>query len=239
MSGLVFFDDDENNDVVEEWMNNDVETLARGGIEETVVTGASKGGLGFSESAQATKQDKSKADQAKEKQKALLNKKKNNFIKRDEDDEDLHGVVLDHVEESRTTFKSKQEKKDEGNKRILDIQQQKNAKKAKKVENVASVTKGVNTESAAAAPKSITPTLATTPSAINTAITSATTQAAQAEEDRRVNSRIRKRTKTRSKQKNIRKDNRSDTVKPAYLVVKNKEYKGRPLTDRTKQILGV
>ena len=54
-------------------------------------------------------------------------------------------------------------------------------------------------------------------------------------------SRKRKRTKTRSKQKNIRKDNRPDAKKPVYLQAGASldEYKGRMLTEQTKQRLGI
>jgi hypothetical protein len=49
----------------------------------------------------------------------------------------------------------------------------------------------------------------------------------------------RKRKKTRSKQKNIRRDNRQDTQKPEYLRVGSAEYRGRPLTDATKAVIGI
>jgi len=47
----------------------------------------------------------------------------------------------------------------------------------------------------------------------------------------------RKRQKTRSKQKNIRRDNRPDNEKPEHLRLGSGAYKGRPLTQATKQVL--
>jgi hypothetical protein len=49
----------------------------------------------------------------------------------------------------------------------------------------------------------------------------------------------RKRRKVRSKQKNIRKDNRSISEKPSYLIPGNPGYKGRPITQATKEKLGL
>lgn len=49
----------------------------------------------------------------------------------------------------------------------------------------------------------------------------------------------RKRKKTRSKQKNIRKDTRSNEAKPDHLKVDSTDYRGRQLTDETKKRLGI
>ena len=48
-----------------------------------------------------------------------------------------------------------------------------------------------------------------------------------------------KRKKSRSKQKNIRKDNRSETDRPSYLNHGSSGYAGRPLTNATKEKLGL
>ena len=48
-----------------------------------------------------------------------------------------------------------------------------------------------------------------------------------------------KRPKTRSKQKNIRRDKRAPEHKPSHLRVGSKEYRGRPITPATKQLLGI
>jgi hypothetical protein len=269
MSSLVFFDDDANNEVLDEWMNNDTGTLVKGSTIEAAAAPASaaKGGLGFAESSQQTKQKKVPDTKAKQ-----LNKAKNNL--RYEEDDELHGVVADDVEESRTSFKSKKEKEIEGQKRKIDNQQQKMeqqlSKKARKLQNAANVNTTVPTTAAAesnatgaSAQKnaagiannngncnnknnnsqnsSNAASKPTTNSSVNTGAASAAGEGAnaKAEGERRENSRIRKRTKTRSKQKNIRKDNRADNLKPAHLVVKDKEYKGRPLTQQTKAVLGI
>jgi hypothetical protein len=49
----------------------------------------------------------------------------------------------------------------------------------------------------------------------------------------------RKRTKTRSKQKNIRRDHREQDKKPIHLQFGSKEYRGRPLSKETKNVLNI
>eukprot|EP00533_Pseudo-nitzschia_delicatissima_P001419 CAMPEP_0116089654 /NCGR_PEP_ID=MMETSP0327-20121206/6537_1 /TAXON_ID=44447 /ORGANISM="Pseudo-nitzschia delicatissima, Strain B596" /LENGTH=312 /DNA_ID=CAMNT_0003580853 /DNA_START=108 /DNA_END=1046 /DNA_ORIENTATION=- len=48
-----------------------------------------------------------------------------------------------------------------------------------------------------------------------------------------------KRRKVRSRQKNIRKDNRSADEKPAHLIPGNRNYKGRPMTQATREKLNL
>jgi hypothetical protein len=49
----------------------------------------------------------------------------------------------------------------------------------------------------------------------------------------------RKRKKVRSKQKNIAKDNRTANEKPSHLVLGRADYSGRPMTQTTKDKLGI
>jgi hypothetical protein len=254
MSGLVFFDDDTNNDVLDEWMNNDSATLAKGAnLGSEVPAAETKGGLGYADSAKGAKQNKAAADSKQQKQQ-LLNKKKQNITKVDHDDDELHGVVADMGEESRTSVVSQKDKEALNQKRKAD-----NAQQSNKKTKVQAGAQGNNSTSTAAATNSdvnkvgneaksqatvakVSAGTGSTPSGRTDTHTGTNNSGAAAvsdDADKRVNSRIRKRTKTRSKQKNIRKDNRSDTLKPAHLVVKNKDYQGRPLTDRTKAVLGV
>jgi hypothetical protein len=254
MSGLVFFDDDTNNDVLDEWMNNDSATLAKGAsLGSELPAAETKGGLGYADSAKGAKQNKAAVDSKQQKQQ-LLNKKKQNITKVDHDDDELHGVVTDMGEESRTSVVSRKDKDALNQKRKAD-----SAQKSNKKQKAQTGAQGNNSASAASAPNSDTNKVGseakdqasvgkvsagtgTAPAGkkdINSGTNTSGAAAVSDDADKRVNSRIRKRTKTRSKQKNIRKDNRSDTLKPAHLVVKNKDYQGRALTDRTKAVLGV
>jgi hypothetical protein len=256
MSGLVFFDDDTNNDVLDEWMNNDSATLAKGAsLGSELPAAETKGGLGYADSAKGAKQNKAAVDSKQQKQQQLLNKKKQNITKVDHDDDELHGVVTDMGEESRTSVVSRKDKDALNQKRKAD-----SAQKSNKKQKVQTGAQGSNSASTASATNSggtnrvgneaknqasvgkVSAGTGSTPSGkkdINSGTNTSGAAAVSDDADKRVNSRIRKRTKTRSKQKNIRKDNRSDTLKPAHLVVKNKDYQGRPLTDRTKAVLGV
>jgi len=49
----------------------------------------------------------------------------------------------------------------------------------------------------------------------------------------------RKRRKVRSRQKNIRKDNRAVNEKPTHLIPGNRNYQGRPMTQATREKLGL
>jgi hypothetical protein len=255
MSGLVFFDDDTNNDVLDEWMNNDSATLAKGASLGSEIPAAdTKGGLGYADSAKGVKQNKAAADSKQQKQQ-LLNKKKQNITKVDHDDDDLHGVVTDMGEESRTSVVSRKDKEALNQKRKADSAQQSNKKQkvqagAQGSNSSAATASAINSNSNKvgneaknqATVAKVSAGTGSAPSAKKDTHAGTNNSGAAAvsdDADKRVNSRIRKRTKTRSKQKNIRKDNRSDTLKPAHLVVKNKDYQGRPLTDRTKAVLGV
>lgn len=262
MSGLVFFDDDTNNDVLDEWMNNDSGTLAKGAVLNTELAAAStKGGLGYTESAQPSKQNKSGPDGKQSKQQLLGKKKQQNVAKLDHDDDELHGVVADLAEESRTSVVSKKEKELQNQKRKAELAQQpgkkqklqangeqgnkpntgtgnthnSNARKS----NTQGKNGSVNTPSPNAPLRSKNVAQQSSNGGAGGPTGGAGGDAAGESVEKRENSRIRKRTKTRSKQKNIRKDNRSDTVKPSYLVVKDQEYRGRPLTEQTKARLGV
>lgn len=229
MSGLVFIDD-ENNNVLDEWMN-DTASFVKGSSELDLgepVAGTSKGGLGFVET-KASAKDTAAANKQKIANKAA-NKKRQ--LTSGDDDDEMHGQV-EHIEESRTSFKGKVEKQVEAvNKRKEEVQNKQN-KKAKTNPNPNA---NVVTKPTPIANKG------NTDAKLNNAPAGSTPSAengtGESKEDRE-NSRKRKRTKTRSKQKNIRRDNRAAENKPSHLQVGSKEYQGRQLTKETKSVLGL
>lgn len=217
MSGLVFIDDD-NNNVIDEWMNES-SSFVKGDNEYDIgVPVTSKGGLGFVETNNGSKQKEAANKKAASK---LANKKRLN-ASHDVDDE-MHGQV-EHIEESRTSFTGK------GTKQANQLKRKKEEPKNEK--NKSSVPLKVDNGKPVDLAKS------NPPADASVAEPASSTTGTEKPEDR-VNSRIRKRTKTRSKQKNIRRDNRAAENKPAHLHVGNKEYAGRPLTEQTKSLLGV
>lgn len=219
MSGLVFIDD-ENNNVLDEWMN-ETSSFVKGSTDVDIgepVAGTSKGGLGFVETKTGNKQgdasSKKPVNKAANKKRALVH-----------EDDEMHGMV-EHIEESRTSIKGKPVKQsavinnnDKGNNQ---------GKQNKKSKPNAEGPKAV-----VAAAKSV------EKNASEVAKVVAVDAGAGETAEQRENSRKRKRTKTRSKQKNIRRDNRPAESKPAYLHVGNKEFKGRQLTEQTKSVLGL
>eukprot|EP00128_Syssomonas_multiformis_P018980 Colp12_sorted_trinity150504_noHs@10147 len=235
MSGLVFIDD-ENNNVLDEWMN-DTSSFVKGASEVDLgepVAGTSKGGLGFVETKASAK------DAAAANKKKIANKAANKKRSLTGDDEDeMHGIV-EHIEESRTSFKGKVEKKmDAVNKKKEEVQSKQN-KKAKTNAN-ANTSGAANTTTSAAHTNQETPNKQLN-NKLNNLTSESTTAVVNVHEESkedRENSRKRKRTKTRSKQKNIRRDNRAAEHKPAHLQVGSKEYQGRQLTKETKSVLGL
>jgi len=232
MSGLVFIDD-ENNSVLDEWMN-DTSSFIKGSSELDLgepVAGTSKGGLGFVET-KASAKDTAAANKQKIANKAA-NKKRQ--LTGGDDDDEMHGQV-EHIEESRTSFKGKVEKQVEAtNKRKEEVQN----KKAKTNAN-ANATGGAAKSPAPVAPATSKGSADAKPNnKPAVAIPGFSAEATGETKEDRENSRKRKRTKTRSKQKNIRRDNRAVENKPSHLQVGSKEYQGRQLTKETKTVLGL
>ena len=65
-----------------------------------------------------------------------------------------------------------------------------------------------------------------------------TTEVTNTSESKKPNQK-RKRPKVRSRQKNIAKDNRKANEKPSHLVLGRDDYDGRPMTQRTREKLGL
>lgn len=239
MSGLVFFDDEANNEVIQEWMSNDTAALTASSnavdIFEATDVSSSKGGLGFSNDKGNNNQGVLKDNNRNTDNKKIAQKNKLSRKLGSDGDYEMHGTVGDYAEESRTSFKSKGEKEAEKLRNKQEAKQQN--KKVKTNHNPAASAASIDNNSAAS--KGIESSEKKPSSSGSSELSAGMDTTAVADAEKRVNSRIRKRTKTRSKQKNIRKDNRSDVHKPAHLVVTNKDYQGRPLTDKTKSILGV
>eukprot|EP01032_Pedospumella_encystans_P007573 gene7573-9071_t len=220
MSGLVFIDD-ENNNVLDEWMN-ETSSFVKGSNDVDIgepVAGTSKGGLGFVETKSGNKQgdasNKKPVTKAASKKRALVH-----------EDDEMHGMV-EHIEESRTSIKGKPVKQSA----VINIDKGNNQGK----QNKKSKPNAEGPKAVVAAAKPV------EKNANEVAKVVAADGGAAAGEtaEQRENSRKRKRTKTRSKQKNIRRDNRPAESKPAYLHVGNKEFKGRQLTEQTKSVLGL
>lgn len=122
MSGLVFVDD-ENNDVLDAWMNDTSGGFVKGSTIESAEPVTSKGGIGFVASSSANKKDlPSKKNVDK------IASKKRGF--QGDEDGEMHGVV-DDVDESRTAIKSNQDKKADAEKKKAEIAQANQLKKAK------------------------------------------------------------------------------------------------------------
>jgi hypothetical protein len=163
----------------------------------------------------------------------------------DQQDRDLHGVVDDIEEESRTKISSalRQHAKQKDNTAVNSKgpQQQhnhnappNNKNKKPKIDNTtttAVVKNNNNTDLQSIQSTDLSlSTDSKQPKDSNSMTTTTTSTTADGKP---------KRKKTRSKQKNIRRDNRADDEKPDHLKVGSKEYKGRPLTAETKAILGM
>jgi len=222
MSGLVFIDD-ENNNVLDEWMN-ETSSFVKGSTDVDIgepVAGTSKGGLGFVETKSGNKQgdtsSKKPVNKAANKKRALAH-----------EDDEMHGMV-EHIEESRTSIKGKPVKQNSTVNKDTGNNQGKQNKKTKPNPE------GPKPVVAAAKPVE----KSTGANEVTKVVTTDAGAAAGETAEQRENSRKRKRTKTRSKQKNIRRDNRPAESKPAYLHVGNKEFKGRQLTEQTKSVLGL
>lgn len=219
MSGLVFIDD-ENNNVLDEWMN-ETSSFVKGSTDIDIgepVAGTSKGGLGFVET-------KSGGKQGEQSNKKPVNKLANKKRALAHEDDELHGVV-EHIEESRTSIKGKPVKPVAFNNKKENVQ----SKASKKTKPNPVDPKPVLLESKVTGKDS---------NGATQTVTADSNSATEETVEQRENSRKRKRTKTRSKQKNIRRDNRPAESKPAYLHAGSKEFKGRPLTEQTKSVLGL
>jgi hypothetical protein len=261
MSSLVFVED-ENNDLLDEWMNNE-SGFAKGDPDVMDASASllmqtnnedpsSKGGLGFVVSAEEKRNKAAAAEKSKVLQRIATKKQELAANKRYRENEITHGVVED-LEESRTSVVSKKTK--------MEINKIQAAKKPAPAVDCKSTT-GTGTIPAAAGSKKVAPLQKGNGGniAAQKAVASSnvnhnekpknssgasnsgdnTNKPGEAEkQDDRLNSRKRKRVKTRSKQKNILKDNRSEFTKPAHLLPGHAEFKGRPLTQQTKQKLGI
>ena len=117
MSGLVFFDDEANNEVIQEWMSNDTAALTASSnavdIFEATDASSSKGGLGFSNDKGNNNQGVLKDNNRNTDNKKIAQKNKLSRKLGSDGDYEMHGTVGDYAEESRTSFKSKGEKEAE------------------------------------------------------------------------------------------------------------------------------
>jgi hypothetical protein len=227
MSGISFVDEEYGN-VIDEWMNNDDSLVVRSTESDALVpqNTNTKGGLGFT--------DRSEPKPARgQKAKAPLKRGFRDFAEDDEDVGELHGIV-EGVEESRTAIASKAKKAPV----VVSTQGQSAGQKKKAKQREQKARAAALKATADSAPVFEEGVVPARPAVSTQGEDVAATGEGASEEDR-MNSRKRKRVKTRSKQKNIRRDNRGDELKPENLRVGSKEYKGRPLTSATKQLLGI
>lgn len=190
-----------------------------------------KSGLGYKIS---KKDDKTKVDHiskmVEKQQKAAKRKQEQALIN---DQRDLHGIIEDDVEESKTALVYNKKKSDANNKTINVKPNGVNNKETKS-----------KSDSANSSNKNTTTTPITEMKADKTiesifAIGSTSETTSFGENEGYTEQPYKKRKKTRSKQKNIRRDNRPDTAKPEYLQLGSQEYRGRQLTDETRAVLGV
>jgi hypothetical protein len=189
-----------------------------------------KSGLGYKTS---KKEDKTKIDHVskmiEKQQKAAKRKQEQALIN---DQRDLHGIIEDDVEESKTALVSNKTKPNANNKAI-------NSKPNGK-DNKAKAGNTNNKDSYKS-----TATTTTADSKADTAIESIFSIGSTSEntfysaDGGNSEKPYKKRKKTRSKQKNIRRDNRPDTARPEHLQLGSQEYRGRQLTEETRAVLGI
>lgn len=209
---MISFHDDAVSNVVDKWL--DLEDLNSGpdanevALSAAATAGNQRLGLGYQPAKGSKATDKL----------AVLKKEK----KRKQDAEDygteLHGMVEEDLEESRTKVQSSSR---------AQVKAQQPA--AKKIKIEPTVSKPV--PQSQAAPQSSEKKPAAPSGGLSHFEQSPNLSTISGITDKP------KRTKTRSKQKNIRRDNRPDSAKPDYLQMGAKDYKGRPLTPETKAIL--
>ena len=267
MSSIVLVNDAESEGVIDDWMAQDSTAVDTNDTytEDNVAIAAAdaKMGLGFLNSAQSNGKRKGEAGglshagamhkiQKKEDARKKGIKDKREAKAKDLAPESMHGLVENDIEESRTTIVTMKNKMPSSKSGILPggskrpKQQQKQLQKQGhgKGPAIKSSTGVVITTSLKTAESRVSVDLSKTENELGQAepvdaagmvedLEQKSAQPTATEQPKR------KKTKTRSKQKNIRKDNRPDIHKPAYLLPGNREYKGRPLTDQTKLILGI
>jgi hypothetical protein len=255
---IVEENDQSNSSILDEWMTGSFPSAP----EHSNLKGKSlqpenevknqKGGLGF------TQKKTTQAALTNDKISKILSNQQKKGIKRkqeekQESDRDLHGVVDDMFEESRTQIAKPANIRKDNTKGSVSAQFNESNKKQKvslSNEKIPSKNEkketGNNPVSRSEAKTEEVPTKLAKPEKSKEADFVSTAGKPSEKEEQQEESEVpfdgkrqRRRKKTRSKQKNIRKDTRSAEQMPDYLKLGNQNYSGRELTLETRKKLGM
>jgi hypothetical protein len=250
---IVEENDQSNNSILDEWMTGSFSTapdhssLKGKSLQPEHAVKNQKGGLGYQQ------KKTTQAALANDKISKILSNQQKKGIKRkqeekQESDRDLHGVVDDMLEESRTQIMKPANIRKDSTKGSGQTQSKESNKKQKvslSNETIPSKNEkketGNNPVSRTEAKAEEMPRKSTKPEKSKVADFISTAGKEQQEEGEVPfdGKRQRRRKKTRSKQKNIRKDTRSAEQMPDYLKLGNQNYSGRELTLETRKKLGM